>query len=77
MKTIYRLEIYGYYMNGSDKIQEFPISDFYDNIEDAQRELYSFNAMSANERINFLESKGIYSRNQDPYIEDYNLITGE
>lgn len=77
MKTIYRLQIYGYYINGDDKIQEFPISDFYDNIEDAQMELYRFNAMSENERINFLEAKGIYSRNQKPYIEDYNLITRE
>lgn len=78
MKKIYRLEIYGYWMNDSDNDGEMlPISDFYDNLEDAQAELLRFKCLSTIDKINYLDEWNVYSRNEEAEIVDYKLITKE
>ena len=78
MKKIYRLEIYGYWMNDSHSDGEMlPISDFYDNIKDAQAELHRFKILSAIDKITYLGEWNVYSRNEDAEIVDYKLITKE
>lgn len=76
MKKIYRLEIYGYFINDSqDDGEMLPISDFYDNIEDAQSALRQFKLLSPIDKINYLENWNVFSRNEEAEIMDYKLIT--
>lgn len=78
MKKIYRLEIYGYWMNDSDSDGEMlPISDFYDNLEDAQSALLGFKCLSTIDKAKYLGEWNVYSRNEEAEIVDYKLITKE
>lgn len=78
MKKIYRLEIYGYWMNDSDNDGEMlPISDFYDNITDAQAALLRFKCLSTIDKINYLDEWNVFSRNEEAEIAEYKLITRE
>lgn len=77
MKKIYRLEIYGYWLHdGISDGEMLPISDFYDNLRDAQAALQMFNTLSIHDKINYLEEWNVFSRNEEAEIADYNLIIG-
>lgn len=79
MKKIYRLEIYGYRSgnSGNEEMEMLPISDFYDNIKEAQAALHRLKILPTIDKVKYLDEWNVYSRNEEAEIVDYNLITKE
>lgn len=77
MTTIYRIEIYAY--QDGDETTAVPMSDFYLNKNDAEKELARIKRLTLNELNNELEKVGAYMTtwkfgHNKPEIETYNLI---
>lgn len=77
MNTIYRIEIYAY--QGEDETTVVPMSDFYLNKEDAEKELLRISRLTLNELNKELEKVGAYMVRwkfglDKPEMVEYNLI---
>lgn len=77
MTTIYRIEIYAF--QGHDETSVVPMSDFYLNKEDAEKEHLRISRLTLNELNNELEKVGAYMVKwkfglDKPEIVEYNLI---